>query len=84
MKQKTSITLSRDVLAVVDRLAGEESRSAFIERVLRSHIRDRARSAREATDLERINLAAERLNAEAEEVLEFQGSWMDEDPGAAR
>jgi metal-responsive CopG/Arc/MetJ family transcriptional regulator len=73
MKEKTSITLSKDVLADVDRLAGSRhSRSAFIERVLRKYLRERARNAAHARDLARINNAAERLNAEAMDVLSYQ------------
>ncbi len=73
MKQKTSITLSSDVLAKVDDLAGSKlSRSALIEGVLRSYFRDRARRKVHSRDLERINAAADRLNAEAAEVLEYQ------------
>jgi metal-responsive CopG/Arc/MetJ family transcriptional regulator len=73
MKLKTSITLSEEVLVTVDRLAGSKhSRSAFIERVLRKYLRDRSRAALQARDLERLNNAADRLNAEAAEVLEFQ------------
>ena len=73
MKQKTSITLSSDVLAKVDDLAGSKlSRSALIEGVLRSYFRDRARSKVHSRDLERINAAADRLNSEAAEVLEYQ------------
>jgi metal-responsive CopG/Arc/MetJ family transcriptional regulator len=75
MKEKTSITLSGEVLTAVDRLAGsKQSRSAFIERVLREFLRQRARAAVEARDLERINAAAQRLNAEAADVLEYQVS----------
>jgi len=73
MKEKTSVTLSKDVLAQVDRLAGtKHSRSAFIERVLRKYLRDRARAAVHARDLQRINRAAQRLNGEAAEVLQYQ------------
>ncbi len=73
MKEKTSITLSTDVLAGIDRLAGSKlSRSALIERVLRRYLRDRARAAIDARDLVRINAAAERLNAETADVLEYQ------------
>ncbi len=73
MKEKTSVTLSKDVLKDVDRLAGSKySRSAFIERVLRRYLRERARAALEARDLERLNGAADRLNREAAEVLEYQ------------
>jgi metal-responsive CopG/Arc/MetJ family transcriptional regulator len=75
MKEKTSITLSKDVLAGVDRLAGSKhSRSAFIERVLRKYLRDRARNAAHARDLALINAAADRLNAEALDVLTYQAS----------
>jgi metal-responsive CopG/Arc/MetJ family transcriptional regulator len=73
MKEKTSITLSGDILTAIDRLAGsKQSRSAFIERVLREFLRERARAAVQARDLERINAAAQRLNAEAADVMEYQ------------
>jgi len=73
MKEKTSVTLSGDVLAAIDRLAGsKQSRSAFIERVLREFLRQRARAAVQARDLQRINAAAQRLNAEAADVMEYQ------------
>ena len=75
MKEKTSVTLSKDVLKGVDRLAGSKySRSAFIERVLRRYLRDRAKAALEARDLERLNNGADRLNREAAEILEYQAS----------
>ena len=83
MKEKTSITLSTDVLAGIDRLAGSKhSRSSFIERVLRSYLLQRAREQVQARDLDRLNQAAQRLNAEAAEVLEYQG--MDADSPADR
>jgi len=73
MKDKTSITLSRDVLAGIDRLAGSKhSRSAVIESVLRQHLRDRAKAAVERRDLELINASLDQLNAEAEDALEYQ------------
>jgi metal-responsive CopG/Arc/MetJ family transcriptional regulator len=73
MKAKTSITLSKDLLARVDRLAGsKQSRSAFIERVLRKYFQDRRRTSIQARDLELLNQAADRLNREADEVLEYQ------------
>ena len=73
MKEKTSISLSKDLLAQVDRLAGSKnSRSAFIERILRKYIRERRRAALHTRDLVRINRAAERLNREVADVLEYQ------------
>ena len=75
MKEKTSITLSSDVLAKVDNLAGSKiSRSALIETILRGYFRDRTRRRTHARDLERINAAADRLNAEAADVMEYQAS----------
>jgi Arc/MetJ-type ribon-helix-helix transcriptional regulator len=74
MKEKTSITLSNDVLAGIDKLAGSKhSRSSFIERVLRHYLRQRARARVQARDLERLNRGAKRLNAEAADVIEYQG-----------
>ena len=80
MKQKTSITLSEGVLQELDRRAGQrESRSAYIERVLRRHFRQRARETAQARDVERIDAAADRLNAEMAEVLEFRAPWSADD-----
>jgi metal-responsive CopG/Arc/MetJ family transcriptional regulator len=73
MKEKTSITLSKDVLSEIDRLAGSrQSRSALIERILRLHLRNRERAAVQARDLARINESADRLNQEAADVLNYQ------------
>jgi metal-responsive CopG/Arc/MetJ family transcriptional regulator len=73
MKEKTSITLSSEILVKIDRIAGSElSRSAFIELVLREYFRERARRKLEARDLEILNASADGLNAQAEDVLEFQ------------
>jgi metal-responsive CopG/Arc/MetJ family transcriptional regulator len=73
MKEKTSITLSREVLAGIDHAAGSKlSRSAFIEAVLLRYLRERKRAQRDARDLEIINRNAEELNREALDVLEYQ------------
>ncbi len=73
MKIKTSITLSDDVLAAVDRLAGSaQSRSAVIERAVRAYVRRQARAAERAQELARLNRAAERLNVEAADALAYQ------------
>jgi len=73
MKEKTSITLSRDVLRDVDRIAGpKQSRSAFIEAVLRRYLLQQARTQRDRRELEILNRNAERLNREAEDGLEYQ------------
>ena len=73
MKVKTSITLSSEVLAEIDRLAGSKSsRSALIERVLDRYLLERVRAAINASDLQKINRAADQLNAEANDVAEYQ------------
>lgn len=73
MKEKISVTLSSEVLAGIDRLAGtKHSRSAVIERVLRQYLREQAQAAIEARDLALLNDAAERLNMEAADVLHYQ------------
>jgi len=73
MKEKTSITLSKDMLTGIDRATGtKQSRSAYIESVLRDHFRERARRERDARDLAIINRNAARLNRDAEDGLEDQ------------
>jgi len=74
MKEKTSITLSPELLSGIDRLAGSQSRSAFIESVLRRYMREQMRAQANARDLERINQAADRLNSEAADVLDYQAT----------
>jgi metal-responsive CopG/Arc/MetJ family transcriptional regulator len=76
MKQKTSISLSEDVLDKLARYAGSgASRSAYIERVLRRHFRRRARLEVNERDRRMIDAAADRLNREATDVLEYQADW---------
>jgi metal-responsive CopG/Arc/MetJ family transcriptional regulator len=73
MKNKTSLTLSPDVLAGIDHLAGSKhSRSAVIDKVLRQYLKDRAKAAIQKRDIELINASLDELNAEAEDVLEYQ------------
>jgi metal-responsive CopG/Arc/MetJ family transcriptional regulator len=70
---RISITLSREVPADIDRIAGSrQSRSALIEAILLQYLRDRARAQRDTRDIEIINRHAEKLNREAEDVLEYQ------------
>ncbi len=79
MKTKTSITLSADILASVDRLVRDgESRSAFIERALRDFVSERQRARADAKDLAILNRHADSLNAEAADVLGYQAAWPEE------
>jgi predicted transcriptional regulator len=74
MKVKTSITLSPETLKAVDRLAGSgSSRSRIIEQAVVEFIARRARARRDARDIELINAAADELNREMADALEYQG-----------
>lgn len=74
MKVKTSVTLSEEVLKSVARAARKgESRSETVERLVREGLTARARQATDARELARINQHADALNAEAFDVLEYQG-----------
>ena len=75
MKEKTSITLSKEVLKGIDRMAGSKrSRSSFIESVLTQYLRRQARAQVEARDLELLNKSADELNSEVEDVLRYQAT----------
>jgi len=73
MKQKTSITLSPETLRAVDAMAGESSnRSRIIEQALIEFLERRGREQREARDRVILDAAAEELNREVEDVLDYQ------------
>ena len=73
MKQKTSVTLSEDILKTVRRVGKKgESRSETIERLVREGLAARARRTADARDLALINQHADRLNTEADDVLAYQ------------
>ena len=74
MKLKTSVTLSEDIVKTIDRVSRKgDSRSETIERLLREGLAARARQAADAHDLALINKHANALNAEADDVLVYQG-----------
>jgi metal-responsive CopG/Arc/MetJ family transcriptional regulator len=84
MKQKTSITLSSDVLKEIDRAAGKKgSRSEFIESVLREYFTAKLREALNARDVELINKHADYLNREARDVLGYRAptQWTSNEEG---
>ena len=73
MKVKTSVTLSEEILAEVDRLLERGgSRSAVLEQALREFLASRKRRRRDAQDLRILNSRAEELNEEALDVLDYQ------------
>jgi metal-responsive CopG/Arc/MetJ family transcriptional regulator len=72
-KVKTSLTLSREVVKGIDRVAGKKRpRSAVVDDVLRGYLSHRERAAANARDAERINRLADELNAEMQDVLAYQ------------
>lgn len=79
MKLKTSLTLSEELVAALDRMAGPKvSRSAFVEQVLRDYIEGRAQERRHAREAAAINRHAAQLNAEMKDALSLQADWAEE------
>lgn len=75
MKVKTSITVDKELLKVVDDLSRKyKNRSEFIEAALQAYIAQITRSEQNAKDLEIINQFADDLNQEALDVLDYQVS----------
>ena len=73
MKVKTSITLSRHILELVDKRSRDfKSRSEFMEEAAKSLLASLARTEADRRDLAIINKNADKLNAEAEDVLAYQ------------
>ena len=79
MKAKTSLTLSEDLIASIDKLAGPKvSRSAYIEQILREFVDRRAQARKDAREVAAINRHSAQLNAEMSDALSFQASSADE------
>jgi len=73
MKIKTSVTLSKELVALIDKHAeGETNRSAFIELAVRTYLQILQQRERDQRDLRTINRLSEKLNKEAEDVLDYQ------------
>jgi metal-responsive CopG/Arc/MetJ family transcriptional regulator len=79
MKAKTSLTLSEDLVASIDKLAGTKiSRSAYIEQILREFVDRRAQTRKDARETALINRHSAQLNAEMTDALSFQANSADE------
>lgn len=74
MKVKTSITLSEELLKVLDKRAKQhhKNRSEFIEAAVWALVRQLAHNEQDARDLEILNRRADFLNEEAADVLSYQ------------
>ncbi len=73
-KTKTSVSISANLLAAADDLAGKSRRSELFEYAVRSTIRRLVKRARHERELAILNDQAEALNADAAETLEFQAN----------
>ena len=79
MKLKTSLTLSGDLIATIDKLAGSKvSRSSYIEQILRDYVDGRAQARKDAREIAAINRHAVQLNSEMSDALAFQANSADE------
>jgi metal-responsive CopG/Arc/MetJ family transcriptional regulator len=79
MKAKTSLTLSEDLIAKLDKLAGPKiSRSAYVEQILREFVERRVQARKDARQIAAINRHAADLNAEMSDALSFQVHSADE------
>ena len=73
MKIKTSITLSDDLLLMIDERAGEyKNRSEFIEITMRKALARMNRIQQDTRDILIINKHSDELNAELEDALAYQ------------
>ena len=73
MKVKTSITLSDDLIRTIDQYDRDyKNRSDFIETAVRAFIKQIIRYRQNIRDIQIINRNADRLNAEASDVLAYQ------------
>ncbi|MBD3224036.1 MAG: hypothetical protein GF313_04865 [Caldithrix sp.] len=75
MKIKTSLTLSKELIDVIDKKSeGHKSRSDFIENALWKYLSFIIRQEKHRTDLKIINKHSDELNKEALDVLDYQAS----------
>ncbi len=73
MKLKTSVTLSEDLVKMVDQAARKgEARSQALERLVREALAARARNEADERDRDLINRNADALNAEVQDALRYQ------------
>lgn len=70
MRLKTSVTLSAELLAKIDKAAA--NRSSFLETAARRYLADLERKNADERDIAAINAHADDLNREALDVLDYQ------------
>lgn len=73
MKIKTSVTISQELLTVMDEfLDSDKNRSLFLERAAWNYIEKLRRAQRNARDIDIINQRADYLNTETLDALSYQ------------
>lgn len=81
MRVKTSVSLSKETLKAIDRLAGKSrSRSSVIEWAIQEVVAREARRIRDERDIALINKHADELNREALDALKHQIDIFQERP----
>jgi hypothetical protein len=70
-----SITLSGNLLKVIDSLAGAAQRSAWIERAVQSYAARQLKEQRRERELALLNRHADALNAEGDDSASYQAHW---------
>jgi len=73
-KEKTSVSLSGEIIRAADLVAGKAQRSAFVEKAVRAYLRRMLRRAHNERDLNAIDSRAEITNRESDELLDLQ-TW---------
>jgi len=76
MRTKTSVSLTRELLSEIDRVGGRNvNRSEFLEKAAWDRLAFLKRRRREARDARILDRESRALNAEALDVLAYQGDW---------
>jgi len=76
MRTKTSVSLTKELLAEIDKVAGRDvNRSEFLEKAAWDRVALLKRRRREARDGQILRRNSVTLNAEAADVLEYQADW---------
>ncbi len=77
-KAKASITLSGNLLKVIDTLAGTSQRSAWIERAVQSYTARELKERRREREIALLNKHADALNTEGADSAAYQANWSTE------
>ncbi len=75
LKAKASVSLSGNLLKVIDILAGAEQRSAWIERAVRAYAKRELKGRRRDRELGLLNHHAAELNSEGNDSAAYQAAW---------